>query len=58
VDTNPQTAQISIAAKLCNNKIFSHETMINVLVVQEFLKAGEEGQEAEKDLTKKEGQDF
>jgi hypothetical protein len=32
--------------------------MINVLVVQNFLKESEEGQEDEKDLTRKEGQDF
>jgi hypothetical protein len=50
VDTNPQTAQISIVLdyeifprNLNNSKMFSHETMINVLVVQELLKAGDEG---------------
>jgi hypothetical protein len=32
--------------------------VINVLDVQELVKTGEEGQESEKDLTKKEGQDF
>jgi hypothetical protein len=49
VDTNPQTAQISIVLDyeifleiLCNSKMFSHETMINVLVVQELLKEGDE----------------
>ena len=49
MDTNPQTAQISIVLDyeffleiLCNSKMFSHETMINVLVVQELLKVGDE----------------
>jgi hypothetical protein len=47
VDTNPQTAQMSIVLNceifllnLNNSKMFLHETMINVLVVQELLKAG------------------
>jgi hypothetical protein len=49
VDTNPQMTQIRIVLDyeffleiLCNSKKFSHETMINVLVVQELLKVGDE----------------
>ena len=49
MDTNPKTMQIIIVLEyeivlefLCNSKMFSHETMINVLVVQELLKAGDE----------------
>ena len=48
MDTNPQTAQINIVLDyeifleiLCNNFFFLHETMINVLVVQELLKVGD-----------------
>ena len=49
MDTNPKTAQISIVLDyeiflgiLHNRKMFSQETMINVLVVQELLKADDE----------------
>jgi hypothetical protein len=38
--------------------MFSHEIVINVLIVPKLVKTGEEGQESENDLTKKEGQDF
>jgi hypothetical protein len=49
VDTDPQTAQISTVLEyefsfliLNNSKMFSHKIVINVLVVQELLKAGDE----------------
>jgi hypothetical protein len=38
--------------------MFSHEIVINVLIVKELMKTGEECQEYEKDMTKKEGQYF
>jgi hypothetical protein len=38
--------------------MFSHQNMINVLVVQNFFKAGEEGKEDKKDLIRKEGKTY